>query len=175
MKILLIHNPFQWTNPIYWFSFLIRVFTCSRYNHAALLIDGMVWESAAEGVVKTPYGEWAKKTSRIVKPLSVDLEKFGLTEAGLKAKLYYSDAYQYGYFDILPFLWKVIVQYRWLGRSLSWSGKALLEGYFCSEFVAWALGVPDAHLYSPEALQYIGGVTAGEEFATGNSILNVRK
>ena len=162
MKILLIHNHFQWSKPLYWFSFLIRVFTCSRYNHAALLVEGEVFESGASGVICTPYDEWAKKSRRIVLPLEVELDD--LEE--VKRRLYYSDAYQYGYFDILPYLWKIIVQHRWMGKPLAWDGKAVMDGYFCSEFVAWALGIPAAYLYSPESLQYLKGVEAGEEFTT---------
>jgi hypothetical protein len=166
MKILLVHNPLSW-HPLYWFSFLIRILTCSRYNHAALLLDGAVWEAQADGIRCTEYGEWKNKTERLVLPLSVDLAHYKIDPKQLAYKLELSKPYQYGYFDIIPFFFRVIVQYRWFGKKQRWTGKTIMEGYFCSEFVAWALDLEEAHLYSPEALQHLPGLTPEQEYSTG--------
>lgn len=60
MKILLVHTPFDWKRPITTLPHLIRKVAGVFNNHGSFLIDGYIYESDINGVVKVPIREWAK-------------------------------------------------------------------------------------------------------------------
>lgn len=60
MKILLVHTPFDWKRPITTLPHLIRKVAGVFNNHGSFLIDGYIYESDINGVVKVPLKEWAK-------------------------------------------------------------------------------------------------------------------
>lgn len=68
MRILLIHNRYRFFSPLTWLSLLIRMFTCSKWNHIAIEVNGRVWESIGKGVISTPWQQWVDRSDRIVLP-----------------------------------------------------------------------------------------------------------
>ena len=128
-------------------------------NHAAILKDGMVHEMIGKGKVVTPYEEWLLKTNRLVyeyKPLvAVKLPKKDLP---------------YGYWDLIPvglnLLW-----YKITGKRL-WNGEDMVikEGYFCSEYIAVALGLDKAYLHTPVSLMKIDELKLVSTFKTQRGV-----
>lgn len=61
MKIILVHNPFQWKKPRTWLALIIRLVTKSNWNHCAVLlkIDGCPCVSDFQERYKLrPFVEW---------------------------------------------------------------------------------------------------------------------
>lgn len=66
--VILIHNPFVWYKPMTWLYALIRFFTKSNFNHAAVIVeveqDLFVVEANAKGVVMIGLERWWKRAKR---------------------------------------------------------------------------------------------------------------
>ena len=69
MQILLVHNPFEFTNPKTWLAWIIRIVTNSEWNHCAVCIeiDGEQQVSDFQAHYKLrPYDEWLNEDKRRV-------------------------------------------------------------------------------------------------------------
>jgi hypothetical protein len=166
-RVLLVHNHVS-GHPVTWLSFLIRVVTCSKWNHVALEFtyqgQRQVVESIGKGVICTPWEEWFTHARRIVKPMS----RAGLEVA---ADVLLGDlvGQPYGFLDLMQ-LFLHLVRTRWLGSSRSWNGRDGVfgrPGLFCSELVALLLGYPAPHLVTPGDLEHCRDLVPGAEFTTG--------
>lgn len=71
MKIILVHNPFNWKKPRTWLALIIRLVTKSQWNHCALAVelDGVECVSDFQEHYKLrPISEWLyEDTSRKVR------------------------------------------------------------------------------------------------------------
>ncbi|WP_187261304.1 hypothetical protein [Pontibacter beigongshangensis] len=155
-RVLLVSNHLTW-NPITWLSFLIRVFTCSHVNHAAILHEGQVYEMVGKGLAVTPYEKWLTHTRRevvVMKPkVPVQLPVV---------------ACGYGFLDLVQILLHIIRK-KWLLRGNSWngvSGTRLWSGLICSEYVGLALGKEKPHLVMPCDLLFAPELEFEKEFST---------
>lgn len=79
MKIILVHNPFEWQKPRTWLALIIRLVTKSNWNHCAVavMIDGVECVSDFQEHYKLrPMSEWIlEDTSRKVRFKEIDSEK----------------------------------------------------------------------------------------------------
>lgn len=69
MKIILIHNPFEWKKPRTWLALIIRLVTKSYWNHCAVSIeiDGSQWVSDFQAHYKLrTYAEWLNEDKKRV-------------------------------------------------------------------------------------------------------------
>lgn len=160
-KVLLVHNRFSLWQPITWLGFIIRVVTCSKWNHAAILHNGYVWESVGRGIICTPYGEWEAKANRTVlvmkpkDPINIRL-RVG----------------NYGFLDLLQ-IFLHIIRTKWIGIGNDWNGESgtkLWKGFICSEFVGLSLGAPKAYLLTPADILHLPGLTIEKEFETRKAL-----
>lgn len=165
-KILQVHNPFQWNEPVTYLSFAIRVFTCSFINHSAILKDGIVYEMRGEGLVLTEYPEWLENANRTVwvfdskVPVTVPFQTAYDIIGGTHIK--------YGFLDILQIAW-FLIRTRWLGHNYEWDGKKgtrLWKGVICSELVGIALGKPKPYLIIPDDINKFPELVFEREFKT---------
>lgn len=141
-------NHFWWS-PVYLFSLTIKLFQWLfpkyrkrgwwRCNHCIRIVNGVVIEMLAAGKVETPLEVWVTRQRRSV--------------AMFKPLVWFQPvpATPYDFFGI-P---QVVLHYArlCLGLGNNWNGKdgvpKGLEGYFCSEELAAALGHPYSHLVLP--------------------------
>ena len=165
-KILQVHNPFQWSEPVTYLSFIIRVFTCSFINHSAILKDGIVYEMRGEGLVLTHYQEWLKNANRTVwvydskVPINVPFQTAYDIISGVHVP--------YGFLDLIMIAIYLILS-RWFGKKYEWDGvkgTRLWKGVICSELVALALGREKAHLVIPDDINFFPELTFEREFKT---------
>lgn len=158
MRILLIHNRLRW-HPLTWLSLAIRMFTCSKWNHVAVELNGVVWESIGKGVIKTPLQEWLHKSDRVVLPLIPEAEYGGFAIEAVEGQ-------PYGFTDLIQIALHII-RTRWFATGNNWNGKdGTRPGWFCSELVAVVLGIDRPHLLMPCDFPFLRGLKAGEEFET---------
>lgn len=169
LKVLLIHNRFRWYSIITWLSLLIRVFTCSKWNHTAIEYSDetgtFIIESVGKGVIVTRGLDWLHKSDRIVLPLSLAIDA-NPREIFERAKAL--EGKGYGFFDLVQILLHII-RTKWFASGNSWNGKdgvLGLEGWFCSELTSHAVSIPDAHLVVPGAFEYMPIFTKGPEYQT---------
>lgn len=163
IRVLLVHNRLSW-HPITWFSFIIRVFTSSRWNHNALEVttsDGVfILESISQGVKYTPYTEWVKHGHRIVLPLTVPSPEVDLP------RLQQLVGQPYGFKDIMRII-LFLIRNRWLGQDYSWQNVGYQnDGYICSEIVAELLGLDLNVLYVPGDFEHLPQLIKEKEFRT---------
>ena len=165
-KILQVHNPFQWREPVTYLSFIIRVFTCSFINHSAILKDNVVYEMRGEGLVLTEYHEWLNNANRTV----------WMFDSKVPIEIPFQTAYDvisgknvpYGFLDLLQIA-KFLIKSRWLGKEYEWDGMRgtrLWKGVICSELVAIALGKPKPHLIIPDDINKFPELVFEREFKT---------
>lgn len=159
IQILLVHNRFHLLQPITWLSYFIRVFTCSKWNHLAIMVQDAtgtwVIESIGQGVTIKPVAEWLTHADRIVLPLTPRKEVDASEVLRLKGK-------PYGFLDLVQIL-RHIKATRWDGKP-KWEGKNY-KGYLCSELGCLLMGF-DAFL-TPADFEYLPEhFTKGAEFTT---------
>lgn len=149
LLVLSVFSPFNKRKPLSWVSRGIRAVTRFHWHHSAFLYvpeDGpmMIIESDIDGVVMTPFQEWAGEKEITVHgfgtkslPEYLVLEKI-LSRVG-KSK--------YDYRGLL--FHHVINEFFgiWIGPKKP--GKAY-QRFTCSEFVCWGLGWPLAYKSTPK-------------------------
>ena len=165
-KILQVYNPFDAGDPITYLSLAIRVFTCSKWNHAAILKDNMVYEMVGSGLLQTPYDEWLTSKDRTVRvynsnvPIEVPFQTAYDIIGGSHVR--------YGFLDILQIA-KHLIRTKWFGKLDNWDGRKgtrLWTGIICSELVGLALRRKDAHLIIPSEIGYLPELVFEREFKT---------
>lgn len=154
VQILLVHNRFHFLQPITWLSYFIRVFTCSKYNHLAVKVDGQVIESIGKGVIITDWQTWLAHADRLVLPLTPTKQVDATEILALKGK-------PYGFRDLVQIL-RYIKAIRWDGKP-KWEGKNY-EGYLCSELGCLLMGF--SAFLTPADFEYMPDFIKGEEFRT---------
>lgn len=144
IQILLIHNKFNWRQPLTYLSYGIRVVTCSKWNHIAIRINDRVIEAKGDGVSISNYDDWFSRSNRIVLPkiprkhVTLNLEEVLFTEGE-----------SYGFLDLIESL-KRIKQERWDGNTAQ--GIEDKKGLLCSDLACILLGLPK--IYSPADFEY---------------------
>jgi hypothetical protein len=149
-----VHNKFNWFRPVTYLSYLIRVVTCSKWNHIAIKIDNQVIESIGKGVVLSDWGKWVAHSNRIVLPLMPEKAVNPNELLNLKGQ-------RYGFFDLIQ-IFRFIVATRWNGKS-TWNGKNF-SGYVCSELACVLMGITG--FVTPGDFEYMPGFVKGTEFIT---------
>jgi hypothetical protein len=181
-RILLVFNPFSIKQPVTLLSFIIRVVTCSKWNHAAILQGGYVHEmtgtsfrwlikkllgmkvsyapNEGSGYTVTKWDKWYSKTGRTVAQFKPKVPvKIPYLQEG------------YGFLDLIQILLHLI-RTRWQGKAESWDGvrgTRLWKGTFCSELAGIALGCKDAHLLTPADLAFLPELEYEREYETFKS------
>jgi hypothetical protein len=145
IQILLIHNKFNWKEPITWLSYGIRVATCSKWNHIAIRIDDRVIEAKGDGVTISSYDDWFIHSNRIVKPM---IPKEGI-ELNLLDVLT-TEGINYGFLDLVQMLRRI--------KAIKWDGKDTInlvdkKGLICSDLASILLGLPKN--YTPSDFEYM--------------------
>jgi len=138
--IIVVRNYLVLWNPISWIGALIRLFTGSPWNHAAMVVE--IWgkkyivESMAKGVTVRPVSVWAKsnwgrrsKTVMILRyAYSFDYKKMNMIAF---SKVGHT---KYWFLGTLFFQAIYNVTRKWIGpKSEQKAGKKM----YCSQFVAW--------------------------------------
>lgn len=160
--VLLIHNPFKITKPLYYLSAVIRVFSKCRYNHAAIILveDGIpyVVEAVLPRVIKTPLSEWIDTTERdiLVQRRNID----NVPESVLSGRIKRQIGKPYDTFSLCVHLPAMMLS-KWIFGSKIWTGKTELEAIkkvYCYEVIAnvyrefypnWWMVLPSEQLENP--------------------------
>ena len=147
--VFLQYTDFYWNKPVTWFSWLIRKFTKSVYNHTseALWISGRLYmiESISPGITIRDRETWAntkvKKTVKHIRMHDFD-SNFNTEEYTLRAMLQLDKKY-----DVrgIPKLFLMIVFGYWKNISEEKSKECL----WCSEFTALMKELPGRQKYLP--------------------------
>jgi hypothetical protein len=145
MKILLVHNKFRWLSPVSYLSLLIRIFTCSKWNHIAVE-QGLVVESIGKGVTPKTKEDWLVYSDRIVQEM--------LYDGPVKIELLTLIGKPYGLFDLLRIAW-YIMRVKWLGMDVA-KVPHNSRGYVCSELAAVLIGLENPHLITPSDFEHMG-------------------
>lgn len=154
VQILLVHNKFHWLDKLTYLSYLIRVGTCSKWNHVAIRIDDYVIEAVGKGVVKTPYRDWLVYSDRQVLPLTVD----GVFNTDLVLSM---EGTGYGFMDLWERL-KEIKREKWDGKTEYIERDR--KGVICSDLACIGLGIPKDLV--PADLVTLPYLLHGEVFTT---------
>ena len=154
VQVLLVHNRFRLFRPVTWLSYLIRVVTCSKWNHIAVRVGNQVIEAIGEGVVVSDIDTWLNHSDRIVLSLVPAKEVHPEVIMSLKGQ-------PYGFRDLIQ-IFRYIVATRWNGKP-DWKGKNF-SGYICSELACVLMGIEG--FVSPADFATMEGFTKGEEFTT---------
>lgn len=163
VRILLVHNRLSF-KPLTWFSFIIRIFTSSRWNHNALEIttpEGIfILESIGKGVIWTPYKKWLVKATRIVLPMELENKEVDIMPILGKIGM------PYGKMDIVRII-IYLIRNRWLGHNYAWEPISYEQkGYICSEVVSELLGLDPKELRVPGDFEHLPLLKKGIEFKT---------
>lgn len=134
MKVILIHNPFEFSKPKTWLAWMIRKATDSNWNHCAVLIDiegeETVCDFQARAKVRT-YEEWLlddkKRSYLIVEKKSI------MPESWIRSQVINSSGRFLGY-DFL----KIINHATYIKKKLV-VFKENPDRFVCSEFVEYLL------------------------------------
>lgn len=161
IQVLLVHNKFSFTRPLTWFSLLIRIFTCSKWNHVAIRIGDNVIESKGDGVTLKTYEEWFVHSNRIVLPRIPKESTMLAVESVLMCK-----GLTYGFLDVWERFLR-IKHIKWDGKDPSTFVFKNHKGLICSDLACILLGLPE--IYMPSELEYYDGLINGEEFITYKS------
>lgn len=154
IQILLVHNSLT-KSSITWLSYIIRMFTCSKWNHIAIRIDDEVIESKGNGVTKMSYNTWLVYSDRQVLPLTpakkVDLDIQGVTDTiGLT----------YGFLDLAERAKQI--------KKERWDGEEYIEkdhkGLICSDLACILLRIPKR--YMPSDFQDYPNLIKGKVYKT---------
>lgn len=143
IQILLIHNKFNWNQPLTYLSYGIRVVTCSKWNHIAIRIDGRVIEAKGDGVTISNYDDWETRANRIVKPM---IPKEGVTL--YLEDVLFTEGEEYGFLDLVESFNRI--------RTEKWNGGNYIgkdrKGLICSDLACILLGLPK--IYNPADFEY---------------------
>lgn len=153
-QILLIHNRFHLLRPLTWLSYLIRMFTCSKWNHLAIRVGDQVIEAIGQGVIVSDWDKWSYHADRIVLPLTPEKTVDPREVVNLKGK-------RYGFLDLIQIA-RFLKATRWDGKP-EWQGKNY-SGYICSELGCILVGATG--FLSPGDFEYLPGLVKGQEFTT---------
>lgn len=156
VKILLVHNKFSWVKPLTWLSLIIRMVTCSKWNHVAILIDNKVLESKGNGVHISDYDDWFKHSNRVVLPMTPDKVDMNNYELMIKA-----EGLTYGFLDLFE-RFRRIVSTKWIGNNTFVNHNH--KGLVCSDLACILLGIPE--IYMPSELEFYPGLKKGLEYIT---------
>jgi hypothetical protein len=154
IRILLVHNRFHFSRPDTWLSYLIRVFTCSKWNHVAIQVDEQVIEAVGKGVCVSSYSDWLGHANQIVLPL---LPMNNPDPAAILAL----SGQPYGFLDLVQHL-RYIVATRWNGQP-EWKGRNF-RGYVCSELAGMLIGKEG--FVTPADFEHLPGFLREPEFTT---------
>lgn len=154
VEIYLVHNMFHAMQPITWLSYLIRIATCSKWNHLAIRIGEVVIEAIGKGVIVTPLKEWMQHSDRMVLPRVPLIDYDTKQIAELEGR-------PYGFADLIAML-GYIKKTRWDGNSkFKVRNRA---GYLCTELGGILIGY-DGLLF-PAEFEHLAGFETGCEFQT---------
>jgi len=126
-KVILVHNPTRWYNPYTYLYSAIRKATDSYWNHAAIEVDGIVYEANERGIIMTPWEDWLVRAERTYVTIDTYCNYDRVREC-------LGRPYDFG--SLLVFLPLKLAFKEWLGRKK----ERALKSLFCSEFVAYCLG-----------------------------------
>jgi hypothetical protein len=141
MKILLVHTPFDWKRPITTLPHLIRKVAGVYNNHAALLIDGKIYESDINGVVEVHPKDWVKNQTVTVYefPEDVNTKQYEI-EAKALVK-------QHKYDFLSLFVWQPI--YLATGWYIGPIGRKGKKRFYCFEYLAYVLDYTNYYKITP--------------------------
>ena len=130
------YKPHRWTDIA---GKLVCWWTQSEYSHCELVVDGTCYSSSArDGGVRCKRIDMAPEWWRLV-------EIRGYTSSGILARFNETKGARYGWMDIL------------CRQILRLPIKS--NGYFCSEWCAMALGLPEPTSWTPGMLvEYFEGM-----------------
>lgn len=144
---ILVHNPFNWKNPISVTYWLIRVITRGFYNHEAICIklEDNYWviQAVRTGVTITEYNTWLTQGNRQTYYIPVNPERYNLQQ--VKKTALEQIGKKYDYMSLLVYLPLFIITKRWFGRTGQRSHRRL----YCYELVSYILGEPDSYDVEP--------------------------
>jgi hypothetical protein len=164
-----VYNRLRLTEPLYWFSLPIRVFTFGG-NHSIEIENGIVKEYTAfslawrfkrllgcpvsylpnqgSGYRETPLNEWGKESTRVVKIYrpTVELCEVNTLHSG------------YSLLKIVQICLNT-VRKKWLVSGNTWNGRdgagRHKSDLFCSEYNALRLGFSKPYLITPGDLESV--------------------
>ena len=184
-----VYNRLRLTEPKYWFSLPIRVFTFGG-NHSIEIEDGVVKEytsfsllwrirrafgypvsylpNQGSGYRETPLSEWVKESTRVVKIYrpTVELCEVNTLHSG------------YSWLKIIQICLNT-VRKKWLVSGNTWNGRSgagkFKADLFCSEYNAMRLGFSKPYLITPGNLESVKELEWMCDYETEKGNPNLKK
>jgi len=143
--IVLYHNFFRWKQPVTWLAAIERWVTGCDYEHAGVIVDGMINEALGSGIESRPFNVHLQREGSMVmvlRPHSISSDF--VVRANFKVGTAYGIS---GLFEQLI--------YRVFGR---WFGHTNRKRMICTQYVAWCFGIRDWYKYTAKELMAMDGV-----------------
>lgn len=129
---LLVHNPFDWRQPLTYLSWIIRVVCGVYYNHSGIFVligdKFYVVEATFPRVIITEYTEWLKKYKRVIQ---IETIESNFTEAELQHRIISQVGKRYDWWSLVMIL-KYLLTGKWRGHR----GEQAAKRLYCFELVA---------------------------------------
>ncbi len=138
--IILVHNPFNWRDPMTYLGYIIRKISNTYWNHCAIVVDQngifYVVEATYPRIKITAYNVWVGLYERKTQLINID---HNLDEAILKARIVKHLGVKYDLLSLAVHLPLFLFTRKWWGSK----SKRGIDKPYCFELVAWIYDLPN--------------------------------